>query len=213
MRSGNTLRIRGDPNKKGTAFANNREVPDKGPRYANSMNTLCDISPSRLQKSELESGQIIPPRRTVQIYRRVLVGTDFSPASDSAFEQGLKLAKQNHAELLIAHVSAIPSTLSFMPPEAYGEWEIHCRTEAEKNIGTLMAKAHSEGVKAHMLLLEGLADDAIIEAAERLKVDLIVIGTHGRRGVTRFFMGSVAAHVVSRAPCAVLTARSTNRAS
>jgi nucleotide-binding universal stress UspA family protein len=82
--------------------------------------------------------------------------------------------------------------------------------DGEKNIGLLIQKAQKEGVKAHKLLLQGLADDAIIEAAHRLRVDLIVVGTHGRRGVSRFFMGSVAAHVVSRAPCAVLTARSSN---
>jgi nucleotide-binding universal stress UspA family protein len=135
------------------------------------------------------------------------VGTDFSTASTAAFEQGLKLAKQNGAELLVAHASVVPSTLCFMPPESYIEWEERCRTEAEKNLVPLMQKARQEGVKAHKLLLEGLADNVIIETAERLGVDLIVIGTHGRRGVSRFCMGSVASRVVSRALCAVLTAR------
>jgi nucleotide-binding universal stress UspA family protein len=147
------------------------------------------------------------------MYRRILIGMDFSPASISAFEQALKLAKQNGAELLIAHACATPNTLCFMPPECYGEWELLCRTEAEKNIGSLIQRAHQEGVKAHKVLLQGLADDAIIEAARRLGVDLVVIGTHGRRGVSRFFMGSVAAHVVARAPCAVLTARASDRVS
>jgi nucleotide-binding universal stress UspA family protein len=176
------------------------------------MNTLCDIAPNRLQENDLETEQNIPAERTGQIYRRILVGTDFSETSNSAFDQGLKLAKQNGAELLIAHAAIAPSTLCFMPPESYGEWELHCRTEAEKNISSLIQRAHKEGVKAHKVLLQGLADDAIIEAAERLGVDLIVVGTHGHRGVSRFFMGSVAAHVVSRAPCAVLTARASNRA-
>lgn len=175
------------------------------------MNTLCDSAPNRLQKNDLETEQIAPAKRAGQIYRRILVGTDFTAASTSAFEQGLKLATQNGAELLIAHVTDAPSTLSFMPAESYNEWEEHCRTEAGENIGALIEKAGQEGVRAHMLLLHGLADDAIIEAAERLGVDLIVIGTHGRRGVSRFFMGSVAAHLVSRAPCAVLTARASKR--
>jgi nucleotide-binding universal stress UspA family protein len=171
------------------------------------MNTLCDRAPGRLQNDNLENEQIIPAKRAGQNYRRILVGTDFSAASTPAFEQALTLAKQNGAELLIAHAAVVPGTISFMPPDCYGEWELHCRAEAEKNIGSLLQKAHQQGVKAHMLLLEGLPDDAIIEAAERLRVDLIVIGTHGRRGVSRFFMGSVAAHLVSRAPCAVLTTR------
>jgi nucleotide-binding universal stress UspA family protein len=176
------------------------------------MNTKCDIAPNRLQENDLETGQNIPAERLGKIYKRILVGTDFSAASNSAFEQGLKLAKQNGAELVIAHATTVPSTLSFMPPECYGEWELHCRTEADKNIAALIQKAHKEGVKAHKLLLQGLADDAILETAERLHVDLIVVGTHGRRGLSRLFMGSVAAHVVSRARCAVLTTHSQDSA-
>src|ERR1700691_5900828 len=123
------------------------------------MNTLCDIASKGLQENDLGTKQTLPSEHTGQIYKRILVGTDFSAASNSAFEQGLKLAKQNGAELLIAHSSTEPSTLSFMPPECYGEWELHCREEAEKNTAALVQKAHKEGVKAHKLLLQGLADD------------------------------------------------------
>jgi nucleotide-binding universal stress UspA family protein len=172
------------------------------------MNASCDTAQSNLQKNNFEFERISPAKREGRIYKRILVGTDFSDASMPAFEQALKLARQNGAELLIAHADTVPNTISFMPPECYGQWELHCRTQAEAILGALVHKARLQGVKAHVLLLEGLADDAIIEAAKRLRVDLIVVGTHGRRGVSRFFMGSVAAHLVSRAPCAVLTARS-----
>lgn len=175
------------------------------------MNTLRDAAPDRLQKSGLEAGQITAAERPDPVYKRILVGTDFSPASTSAFEHALELARQNNAELLVAHSEAIPSWVGFMPPDAYGEWEVQSRLESEKNVVMLVQKARRAGVNAHRLLLEGHADDALIEAAERLGVDLIVIGTHGRRGVSRFFMGSVAAHVVSRAPCTVLTARSSGQ--
>jgi nucleotide-binding universal stress UspA family protein len=172
------------------------------------MNTLCDTAPSHSRKNNWETEQNISVEHNSQIYRRILVATDFSEASNSAFEQGLKLAKQNGAELLIAHVSVVPSTLCFMPPECYGAWELHCRTETERNIGSLIQKAHKEGVKAHKMLLQGFADDAIIEAAERLGVDLIVVGAHVHRGASRLFAGNVAQHVASRAPCTVLSARS-----
>jgi nucleotide-binding universal stress UspA family protein len=175
------------------------------------MNTLCDIAPNRLQENDLETGRNNAPERESQIYKRILVGTDFSEASTAAFEQGLKLAKQNGAELLIAHAPLVPNTLCFMPPECYGEWELHCRAEAKKNIAFLIQKARKAGVRAHKVLLQGLADDAIIESARRLKVDLIVVGTHGRRGLPRLFGGSIATHVISRAPCAVLTARPNGR--
>jgi len=159
------------------------------------------------RESDRNNEQIIPPQRSGQIYRRILVGTDFSPASTPALEQALKLARQNGAELLIAHCYTMPGNISFMPSEAYGEWEHRCRTEGEKSIGALIQKARKEGVKAHALVLTGLADDSIVEAARRLDVDLIVIGTHGRRGVSKILLGSVAARVVPLAPCAVLTVR------
>jgi len=162
-------------------------------------------------KDDLKTEPVIPTGRTGQIYRRILVGTDFTATSTPALEQGLKLAKQNQAELLIAHSSETPASLSFMTADSYDQWEKRCLTEAEKNISAIINEARKEGVKAHMLELSGLADDAILEAAQRLGVDLIVLGTHGRRGVSRFISGSVAAQVVARARCPVLTVRSPAR--
>jgi nucleotide-binding universal stress UspA family protein len=164
-----------------------------------------------IRENELKTQPITATGCPGQIYRRILVGTDFTAVSTAALEEGLKLAKQNHAELLIAHSSDTPASLSFMNADSYDEWEKQCRTESEKNIGALIQKARKEGVKAHLLELSGLADDAILEAAKRLGVDLIVLGTHGRRGVSRFILGSVAARVVARARCPVLTVRSSAR--
>ena len=164
-----------------------------------------------IRENDLKTEPVIPAQCPGQIYRRILVATDFTAASTPALEQGLKLAKQNHAELLIVHSSVTPASLSFMNADSYDEWEKQCRTDAAKNMGALIQAARKEGVKAHVLELPGLADDAIVEAAERLDVDLIVLGTHGRRGVSRFFLGSVAAQVVARARCPVLTVRSSRR--
>jgi nucleotide-binding universal stress UspA family protein len=154
---------------------------------------------------------VVPTQCPGQIYRRILAATDFTAASTPALKQALKLAKQNHSELLIAHSSTEPASLSFMTADSYDAWEKQCRTEAENNIATIINEARKDGVKAHMLALTGLADDAILQVAERLGVDLIVLGTHGRRGVSRFISGSVAAQVVARARCPVLTVRSSTR--
>jgi nucleotide-binding universal stress UspA family protein len=156
------------------------------------------------RESDLKPEPVNPAQRAGRIYRRILVGTDFTVASTPAFEQGLKLAKQNGAELLIAHSCAMPRSLSVMTGDSYDVWEKQCRSEAEGCIGPLIQKARKEGVKAHILVLSGLADDAIVEAAERLGVDLIAIGADKHRGISRFFFRSVAAQVVARAPCAVL---------
>ena len=163
---------------------------------------------NRILESDPKFQPVVPTQCPGQIYRRILAATDFTAASTPALKQALKLAKQNHSELLIAHSSTEPASLSFMSSDSYDAWEKQRRTEAEQKIGALIQKARKEGVKAHMLELSGLADNAIVEAAERLGVDLIVLGTHGRRGVARFLLGSVASQVVARARCPVLTVRS-----
>ena len=170
------------------------------------MDTICDTVPNRLQKSDHKSEPGVPQQHSGRVYRRILVGTDFSPASTPAFEQALKLAKQNGAELLVAHSCEVPNVW-FATGDSYDEWRKHCKIEGEKSIAALMQQAHREGVKAHTLILTGLADNSIIEAARRLDVDLIVIGTHGRRGISKILLGSVAAGVVPLAPCPVLTVR------
>jgi len=171
------------------------------------MNTP-DTDTKTLQAKDFVAEQIKPAKRPRQTYRRILVATDFSACSAAAFEQGLMMAKQNHAELVIAHCSEVPNTLCFMPAGCYGEWEKKCRAKAEKNMGALLEKARQENVKAHMLALEGIADHAIVDAAKRLRVDLIVIGTHDHRNGSRSVLGSVVAPMISRAPCAVLTVHS-----
>jgi nucleotide-binding universal stress UspA family protein len=168
------------------------------------MNNLCETAPARIEKSGLNSGRAAVSPAPARVYRRILLGTDFSAASAPAFEQGLKLAKQNGAELLIAHCFTMPGNVSFMPPAAYDEWKHRCRTDGTRSIAALRQKARANGVKAHALVLTGLPDDLILETSKRLGVDLIVIGTHGRRGVSRFLLGSVAARVVLLSPCAVL---------
>jgi nucleotide-binding universal stress UspA family protein len=74
-------------------------------------------------------------------------------------------------------------------------------------LSALQAKARKAGVKGVTLLLDGVAHEAIARAAKSKKADLIVIGTHGRTGLAKFFLGSVASRVVAAASCPVLTVR------
>jgi nucleotide-binding universal stress UspA family protein len=71
----------------------------------------------------------------------------------------------------------------------------------------LMQKLQRANVKAKSVLLNGQAHDQIIKAAKSKKADIVVIGTHGRTGLSKLFMGSVAGRVVSTADCPVLTVR------
>ncbi len=70
-----------------------------------------------------------------------------------------------------------------------------------------MKKAKQAGVRVRSLLLEGLPHERIAQAARSKKADVVVVGTHGRTGFSRFFLGSVASRVLAVSPCPVLTVR------
>jgi nucleotide-binding universal stress UspA family protein len=139
------------------------------------------------------------------VYRRILVGTDLSRASEPVFEHALKLAKQNCAALLIIHAYNVPGSIAFLPPECYEEWHTLYHEKAESLMKSFAAQAKQQGVHCHGLIFTGVPEDAIAEAVKRLKIDLLVIGTHHRRGVSRLVLGSLAARISLRVGCPVLT--------
>ena len=95
----------------------------------------------------------------------------------------------------------------YMSPSVYDQMSQSARAWAQKQMDRLLAKAKTARVRARGMLLEGVAHEQIVRAARRQRADLIVMGTHGRTGVARFFLGSVAARVTATAPCPVLTVR------
>ena len=144
--------------------------------------------------------------------RRVLHPTDFSKASGPAFVRALAEAKLQRSELLVAHVLAPVIPLAgagegYMSPAVYEQMTESARAWAQKQMGRLLAKAKTARVRARGLLLEGIAHEQIVRTAKRQGAGLIVMGTHGRTGVARFFLGSVAARVAATASCPVLTVR------
>ena len=142
--------------------------------------------------------------------RNIFLATDFSPASRPAFRRALELALANEAALWIAHVAPPAGPITpdgYVLPRVYEEMELAIRTDAQKRLRTLLARARKAGVKGRALLLKGVAHEAIVRSARAHRADMIVLGTHGRTGVARFFVGSVAARVVATATCPVLTVR------
>ena len=144
--------------------------------------------------------------------RRVLHPTDFSRASGPAFTRAVAEAKQQRAELVVAHVLApvIPAAGAgegYISPSVYEQMSESARAWAQKQLDRLLARARSARVRTRGLLLEGPAHEQIVRTAKRQGAGLIVMGTHGRTGVARFFLGSVAARVAATAPCPVLTVR------
>jgi nucleotide-binding universal stress UspA family protein len=143
-------------------------------------------------------------------FRRILHASDFSPASRAAFRCAIDLARANRATLTIAHVY---SPVVSLVGEAYATARVYERMladvqdHAQRQLGRLVATARKRGVKAKGLLLEGIPHDRIVRAARSTRQDLVVLGTHGRTGLGRLFLGSVASRVVTLAPCPVLTVR------
>ncbi len=137
--------------------------------------------------------------------------TDFFRASSRALEKAVELAKQNKAELLLVHVVA--PIISYDPadnytdPSFYIELEKSARRQTQSSMEALVKKVKRTGVKVKGLLLKGTAHDQIVRVAKNRRADLIVLGTHGRTGISKLFMGSVAGRVVSTASCPVMTIR------
>lgn len=144
--------------------------------------------------------------------RRILFATDFSDASRPAARRAVSLAKDSGAELLVVHVyepPVRPAVDAFLVPRVYDEFEAEIRSQADQGLAPIVARAAGAGVAARPLVLRGVADEAIARAAKDEAADLVVVGTHGRGGVARLLLGSVAARVVSSAPCPVLTVPAT----
>ncbi len=142
--------------------------------------------------------------------RNILVATDFSSASRPAFRRALELASESGAALWIAHVASPPAPLSaegFVLPRFYEDMNLAIRNDAQKRLRALLSRARKAGVRARSLILNGVPHDALNRAARRHHADLIVMGTHGRTGVAKLFVGSVASRVVATSRCPVLTIR------
>jgi len=142
--------------------------------------------------------------------RRILHPTDFSRASGAAFVKAVALAKENRAELLLVHVLLPPVPFignGYVSPKTYEELEAAARRGAQRQLAKLLAKAKNAKARAKALLLGGIPYSQIARAARTKRADLIVMGTHGRTGLSKFFLGSVAERVIAVASCPVLTVR------
>ena len=146
-------------------------------------------------------------------FRRILHPTDFSRASAPAFRRAVSQARSSRAPLLILHVMTPPSPFvdEGAPPSSYLELLALSRRSAKRRLAAVLARARRARLRARAIFAEGLPADEILRAARRARADLIVMGTHGRTGVSRVFMGSVADRVVRESRCPVLTVRAHGR--
>jgi nucleotide-binding universal stress UspA family protein len=143
--------------------------------------------------------------------RLIVHPTDFSAASTPAFTEAIRLARTNRAPLLILHVlnPLMPPNIgrqSIAPP-TYRELQKAWRMWALKQLTRLTKRARAAKVRSASIVREGAEAPEIARLARSRRAAMIVMGTHGRSGVGRVLLGSVATRVLSLAPCPVLTVR------
>lgn len=140
--------------------------------------------------------------------KNILCPIDYSSSGDAALVYATSLAKEYVAELHLVHVFEQPSTLvdagfgtgfGGLPPQTLTPAEL--KSEEDK----LNAITPVRGVQFRRKLLIGTPAEELVNYAKENDIDLVIMGTHGRTGLGRLLMGSVAEAVVRRSPCPVLT--------
>lgn len=145
--------------------------------------------------------------------KTILVAVDFSDESLAAAEQAIDFARHIGADVTLLHVGPIPSSPSGIPPSmettvsAYNKVLSEHLAEDRARLQTLADRLSAGGPQVSHMVIDGFADRGICQAADELDVDLIAVGTHGRTGFKRIFLGSVAEKVVRTSHRNVLVAR------
>jgi len=148
-------------------------------------------------------------------YKRILVPVDGSSTSAKGLTEAIKLARESRAKLLLLYV--VEEYAAFAAPELganAGPLLDALNAAGRKALARVERSARAAGARPETLLVEdfgGRVADAIVQQAKRWRADLIVMGTHGRRGVKRVLLGSDADLVVRYSPVPVLLIPGTGR--
>ncbi len=147
--------------------------------------------------------------------KRILVPTDFSETAYKALAYAKTLATRIGASLHLVHVFKDPYAVAACAPEVYTTVpaEMHERAleEVRERLLERLDADEEQQFRGSRGVIRGLTAPQIVDYAANQDIDLIVIGTHGRRGVAHLLLGSVAEHVVRTAVCPVLTVRAEHR--
>jgi nucleotide-binding universal stress UspA family protein len=139
--------------------------------------------------------------------QKILIPTDGSDYSIRAAEYGLTIAKMLDAQIMVVYVIDDVVLDQIFKINDRKEAEGELKRDGQRYINYVLGLAQQEGVKASSLLAKGRPFEQIVHLAKGLKMDLIVMGTYGRRGAERILMGSVAERVIEYSPCPVLVVK------
>jgi nucleotide-binding universal stress UspA family protein len=147
------------------------------------------------------------------VFESIVVGTDGSETARKAVEAAVELAKLTGAKLeLVSAYEPVSSQrlrdeARQVPPDL--QWMVHPREDVDATLAEAAERVRAAGVASRVYAREGDPADAILDVAEELGSDLIVVGNKGMTGAKRFLLGSVPNKVSHHAPCAVMIVRTT----
>ena len=146
---------------------------------------------------------LVVPLGTVVGWKKIVLATDGSKHSAQAAERAISFAKSYGGELRVISVVDVPTEFYAEAPQAVDDLV----RKAKGYVADVKRQAEAEGVKAETFVGEAEADEAITNLAKEQNADMIIIGSHGRTGLRRLLMGSVAEKVIGYAPCPVLVVK------
>jgi nucleotide-binding universal stress UspA family protein len=140
--------------------------------------------------------------------KNILCPIDYSVYSEKALKYAIEFAEKYNAKLYLMHVLDI-RIYDITDPELYNVNVIDKETinKLRERLHKCISENTRKNIEVETIVIEGVPFVEIIKKAREYKVDLIVLGTHGRTGLSHAIMGSVAEKVVRKAPCPVLTIR------
>lgn len=144
--------------------------------------------------------------------KRILVPTDFSEPSMAALDYAADLGRTLGSQLTVLFV--VEPVYLATPTDMYAAIPsvdvllVEQQRSAREQLNKLAARLQKKGIKCNAVLATGSVYQSIANTAQQMKADLVVVGTHGRTGLSHVLLGSVAERVVQTAPCPVLTVRS-----
>jgi len=147
------------------------------------------------------------------MFKRILVATDGSPLSKKAVASAIELATQNGAELVaLTVVPRYPKNYfdgaAVFTPEDIARIEKQWAEAAQETLGAVAERAKASGVKVKTVTVSSdLVAEAIVNAAKKHKSDMIVMASHGRKGIKRLLLGSETQHVLTHSELPVLVLR------
>jgi nucleotide-binding universal stress UspA family protein len=138
--------------------------------------------------------------------KNILVPVDFSAVQNSLVSTGGQLAKALGAKLWLVHVAAPdPDFVGFkVGPEYVREQRADILRQEHQDIQAMAAQVKADGIEAEALLVQGPTTDTLLEIAQKVSADLIVIGSHGRSALFRAFVGSVSEQILKESKVPVM---------